>query len=180
MDRYKLIGKDGTPYESATPGTLGGHKATRIYGRLDCPSALRALANGGYVMHRVFFADEATAIAGRNLLARNPMVCTIGNPAADDSVLTFHPPPADPGLEVPGSRCSARYAPAGLGRTKTPDNASFVVEVGPRQFLFYQREVDRDRAYALLQGYNQVCWLGGGAEDIFGTFFNWSGAVTYF
>jgi methylphosphotriester-DNA--protein-cysteine methyltransferase len=63
MSRYKLIGRDGTSYESATPGTLGGHKATRIYGRLDCPSALRALADGGYVTHRVFFADEATAIA---------------------------------------------------------------------------------------------------------------------
>jgi methylphosphotriester-DNA--protein-cysteine methyltransferase len=36
---------------------------TRIYGRLDCPSALRALASGGYVAHRVFFADEATAVA---------------------------------------------------------------------------------------------------------------------
>ena len=63
MSHYRLIGKDGSSYESATPGTLGGHKATRIYGRLDCPSALRALANGGYVTHRVFFADEATAVA---------------------------------------------------------------------------------------------------------------------
>jgi len=63
MSHYRLIDKDGTSYESATPGTLGGHKATRIYGRLDCPSALRALANGGYVTHRVFFADEATAVA---------------------------------------------------------------------------------------------------------------------
>ena len=44
-------------------GTIGGHRKTRIYGRLDCPSALRAIANGGYVTHRVFFADEATAIA---------------------------------------------------------------------------------------------------------------------
>jgi methylphosphotriester-DNA--protein-cysteine methyltransferase len=63
MSPYKLIGRDGTPYESATPGTLGGHRATRIYGRLDCPSALRALANGGYVTNRVFFADDATAVA---------------------------------------------------------------------------------------------------------------------
>jgi methylphosphotriester-DNA--protein-cysteine methyltransferase len=60
---YTLIGSDGRPYESANPGTLGGHRATRIYGRLDCPSALRAIANGGYIRHRVFFADEATAIA---------------------------------------------------------------------------------------------------------------------
>ena len=63
MNRYKLIGSNGTQYESATPGTLGGHRVTRIYGRLECPSALRALASGGYVAHRVFFADEATAVA---------------------------------------------------------------------------------------------------------------------
>jgi methylphosphotriester-DNA--protein-cysteine methyltransferase len=60
---YTLIGSDGRPYESATPGRLGGHRASRIYGRLDCPSALRAIDRGGYVAHRVFFADEATAIA---------------------------------------------------------------------------------------------------------------------
>ena len=35
----------------------------KIYGRLDCPSALRAIARGGYVRYRVFFADELTAIA---------------------------------------------------------------------------------------------------------------------
>lgn len=44
-------------------GTLGGHRRTRIYGRLDCPSAQRAIERGGYVNHRVFFADEATAVA---------------------------------------------------------------------------------------------------------------------
>ena len=44
-------------------GTLGGHRKTRIYGRLDCPSALRAIQRGGYVKHRVFFADEETAVA---------------------------------------------------------------------------------------------------------------------
>lgn len=52
-------------------GTLGGHRGTRIYGRLDCPSALRAIANGGYLKHRVFFADEAAAItAGYRPCAR--------------------------------------------------------------------------------------------------------------
>ena len=60
---YSLLGADRKPYPSTTPGTLGGHRAGRIYGRLDCPSALRAIANGGYVRHRAFFADEATAIA---------------------------------------------------------------------------------------------------------------------
>ena len=60
--RYTLIGKDGRPYRSAHKGTLGGHRGTRIYGRLDCPSARRAIAGGGYVAHRVFFADAATAV----------------------------------------------------------------------------------------------------------------------
>ena len=60
---YKLIGKDGKQYSSNTAGTLGGHKKLKIYGRLDCPSALRYIAKGHYVEHRVFFADEETAIA---------------------------------------------------------------------------------------------------------------------
>ena len=58
---YRLLGADGRPYLSATPGTLGGHRRLRLYGRLDCPSALRWLARGHYARHRVFFADEATA-----------------------------------------------------------------------------------------------------------------------
>ena len=61
--KYTLLRPDRQPYESATPGTLGGHKQGRRYGRLDCPAALRAIARGGYVKNRVFFADEQTAIA---------------------------------------------------------------------------------------------------------------------
>ena len=61
---YTLIGADGRPYESATKGTLGGHRRGKGYGRLDCPTALRAIAVGGpYPRFRVFFADEASAIA---------------------------------------------------------------------------------------------------------------------
>lgn len=60
---YTLLGADRRSYRSAHPGTLGGHRRTRIYGTLECPSALRAIARGGYVRHRVFFQDEATAIA---------------------------------------------------------------------------------------------------------------------
>ncbi|WP_243789730.1 Ada metal-binding domain-containing protein [Saccharopolyspora gloriosae] len=44
-------------------GAVGGHRRGRIYGRLDCRAALRAIARGGYVTQRVFFADEATARA---------------------------------------------------------------------------------------------------------------------
>jgi methylphosphotriester-DNA--protein-cysteine methyltransferase len=60
---YRLVGPEGAEVLSAMPGTLGGHRRNKIYGRLDCPSALRWLAKGHIVKHRVFFADEATAIA---------------------------------------------------------------------------------------------------------------------
>jgi methylphosphotriester-DNA--protein-cysteine methyltransferase len=60
---WKLLGRDGTPVESSTPGRFGGHRRTKIYGRLDCHSALRALARGGYVKHRVFFLNAVTARA---------------------------------------------------------------------------------------------------------------------
>ena len=60
---YTLFGADGKFYQSPTPGLFGGHKKLRIYGRLDCPSALRYIAKGQYVKNRVFFKDEETAIA---------------------------------------------------------------------------------------------------------------------
>jgi len=60
---FTLIGAGGVPYESRTPGRLGGHRGTHIYGRLECRSALRAIARGGYVKQRVFFRDAATARA---------------------------------------------------------------------------------------------------------------------
>ncbi|QIY75747.1 Ada metal-binding domain-containing protein [Streptomyces sp. RLB1-33] len=60
---YALLGPDGQLCRSGTPGALGGHRRGRLYGRLNCPSALRAIARGHYVEHRVFFPDEATAIA---------------------------------------------------------------------------------------------------------------------
>ena len=61
--RWTLLGADGQSWESERPGTLGGHRGTRIFGRLDCRAALRAIARGGYVRHRVFFLDEAAAWA---------------------------------------------------------------------------------------------------------------------
>lgn len=60
---YTLIGADGKPYISERKGSLGGHRRLKIYGRLDCPSALRHIAAGEYVRHRVFFSDELTAVA---------------------------------------------------------------------------------------------------------------------
>ena len=60
---YRLVGPDGREYESSEPGTLGGHRKNKVYGRLDCAGAARWIAKGHYVKQRVFFADEATAIA---------------------------------------------------------------------------------------------------------------------
>ena len=60
---WTLVGPDCEPYASDQPGTLGGHRLSRIYGRLDCAAALRAIARGGYVTHRVFFLTEEHARA---------------------------------------------------------------------------------------------------------------------
>lgn len=65
MKMYKLLGADGEIYLSETPGTLGGNGNMKIYGRLDCGTALRSMRiyPGEYQKHRVFFSDEKTALA---------------------------------------------------------------------------------------------------------------------
>ncbi len=63
VKNYTLTGADGRPYTSPIKGMWGGHRGGKIYGRLDCPAALRAIARGGYAKNRLFFADEATALA---------------------------------------------------------------------------------------------------------------------
>jgi hypothetical protein len=60
---FTLIGPDGAAFISRTPGLLGGNRRSKVYGRLDCKVAARYLARGTYQKNRVFFADEATAIA---------------------------------------------------------------------------------------------------------------------
>ena len=62
---YKLMGADGKVYLSETPGTLGGNSKDKIYGRLDCGSALSSIRKypGVYEKSRVFFADERAALA---------------------------------------------------------------------------------------------------------------------
>lgn len=63
MKTYKLLGPGGA-FTSETPGTLGGNGAGQIYGLLDCSSAVRAVRAGDtYQKYRVFFADEAAAVA---------------------------------------------------------------------------------------------------------------------
>jgi hypothetical protein len=58
---YHLLQPDGTLRASERPGTLGGNSTLRIYGRLDCARAIAAIPLG-YPRHRVFFADEESAI----------------------------------------------------------------------------------------------------------------------
>lgn len=61
--KFKLININGQEYLSDIPGTLGGNKKLKIYGRLDCPSAKRWIDKGKYISNRVFFENEAVAIA---------------------------------------------------------------------------------------------------------------------
>ena len=63
LRRTRCSARTGARTAARHPGQLGGHRRSRIYGRLDCPSARRAIAAGGYVSHRVFFADEPAAVA---------------------------------------------------------------------------------------------------------------------
>ena len=60
---WKLLGPDGKCFLSTRRGTLGGHRHSRIFGRLDCTAALRAIARGGYVRQRVFFFNRIHARA---------------------------------------------------------------------------------------------------------------------
>lgn len=65
MKMYKLLGPDGNEYPSEVPGTFGGNSKLKIYGRLDCPSALSTIKRfpGSYEKSRVFFLDEEAALA---------------------------------------------------------------------------------------------------------------------
>ena len=65
MKMYKLTDKDGKEYYSEMPGKFGGNSKDKIYGRLDCASALSAIKRfpWSYEKFRVFFADEKTALA---------------------------------------------------------------------------------------------------------------------
>jgi methylphosphotriester-DNA--protein-cysteine methyltransferase len=60
---WRLLDSNGKSFQSDVPGTIGGHRRSKIYGHLTCRSALSAIARGGYIKHRVFFLDEATAMS---------------------------------------------------------------------------------------------------------------------
>lgn len=59
---YKLLDESGKFIVSKIPGTIGGHKKLKIYGKMDCPSALSYIKKGQYINNRVFFLDEEVAI----------------------------------------------------------------------------------------------------------------------
>ncbi len=58
------MGSDGREYFYETPGIFCGNVRLKIYGRLDCPTALSTIRRfaGNHEKSRVFFADEKTAI----------------------------------------------------------------------------------------------------------------------
>lgn len=59
---YKLRDSNNKEYISKIPGTIGGHKKLKIYGKFDCPSALKYIEKGQYINNRVFFENVDTAI----------------------------------------------------------------------------------------------------------------------
>lgn len=59
---YKLINEERKEYLSTERGKLGGHKGLKVYGKLDCPTAIKWIEKGYYVTNRVFFKDEYDAI----------------------------------------------------------------------------------------------------------------------
>lgn len=59
---YKLIDEFGQTYLSKIPGSIGGHKKLKIYGKMDCKSALSWIEKGHYINNRVFFENEFIAI----------------------------------------------------------------------------------------------------------------------
>ncbi len=63
--QFKLTDANGSIYLSDTPGEYGGNGKLKVYGRLDCGTALASMRRfpGEYQKHRVFFADEKTALA---------------------------------------------------------------------------------------------------------------------
>lgn len=61
--KFKLIDCNRQEYLSDIPGTLGGNKKIKIYGRLDCPSAKKWIEKGYYISNRVFFENEDIAVA---------------------------------------------------------------------------------------------------------------------
>jgi hypothetical protein len=61
-----LVGPVGSAVLSPTPGAHGAHRRLRIYGRFDCPSALRWSTCGHYARHRMFFAGTGRAAGYRS------------------------------------------------------------------------------------------------------------------
>ena len=59
---YFITNESNRQALSSVPGTLGGHKKLKIYGKLDCPSARKHLEKGQYAKNRVFFLSEEIAI----------------------------------------------------------------------------------------------------------------------
>ena len=51
----------GFEFAAGIPGTLGGNKKLKIYGKLDCKSALSWIGKGYYISNRVFFENEEVA-----------------------------------------------------------------------------------------------------------------------
>jgi hypothetical protein len=61
---YSLLNSKGQIYWSPIKAEFGGYAPKKIYGLLDCPSALRWIAKGQYVGQRVFSSEIEFIRAG--------------------------------------------------------------------------------------------------------------------
>lgn len=57
---YSLLTENGV-IPSKIPGTVGGNKKLKIYGKLDCYNALNWISKGYYIDNRVFFENAEIA-----------------------------------------------------------------------------------------------------------------------
>lgn len=59
---FLITDSNNQQFFSNKKGSWGGHKSLKIFGKLNCPSALYWIAKGHYTKHRVFFHNVQTAI----------------------------------------------------------------------------------------------------------------------
>lgn len=63
MKNYRILGPDNKTIFSEKKGKFGGHNKLKIFGKLDCKSAISWINRGEYAKYRVFFHEYEHAIA---------------------------------------------------------------------------------------------------------------------
>ncbi len=59
---FSITDSNNQQFLSKIKGNWGGHKLLKIFGKLNCPSALYWIDKGHYTKHRVFFHNVKNAM----------------------------------------------------------------------------------------------------------------------